>query len=206
METRFGESTYNRYGAEGELGDVHFILRFDSDNDVSAIEIGIGAEEQTGPPDDEEEEVEADPTEEAEPEEEEDPTPEPEDEEEVAVDADEYVTTVRDDVETLLDSIDEFFTIIGDADFGSDESIDQLSGILTQWAAASSTATSLTPPEGFEDAHELYVEFTDLLLTASTNFLVGISDGDDASISAAGENLADARTTGETLLTVLEDA
>lgn len=204
METRFGESTYRRYGAEGELGDVHFILRLDAENDVSSIEIGIGVEEQTGPPDDEEEE--AAPTEEAEPEEEEDPTPEPEEEEEVAVDADEYVTTVRGEVETLLTSIDEFFTLIGDPDFGDDESIDQLSGILTLWAGASSTASSLTPPEGFEDAHELYVEFTNLLLTASTNFLVGISDGDDASITAAGENLSEAQTTGETLLTVLEDA
>ena len=141
----------------------------------------------------------------AEPEDEEDPTAEPE-EEELAVDADEYVATVRGDVETLLASIDEFFALIGDSDFGNDESLDQLSGILTLWAGASSTATSLTPPEGFEDAHELYVEFTDLLLTASTNFLIGISDSDDASITAAGENLREAQTSGQTLLTVLEDA
>ncbi len=204
METRFGESTYRRYGAEGELGDVHFILRLDADNDVSAIEIGIGVEEQTGPPNDGEEEAES--TEAAEPEEEEEPTPEPDEEEEVALDADEYVTTVRGEVETLLASIDEFFTLIGDSDFGSDESIDQLSGILTLWAGASATASNITPPEGFEDAHELYLEFTDLLLSASSNFLVGISDDDDASITEASENLSDARTTGETLLTVLEDA
>ena len=203
MENRFGEGTYTRYGADGELGDVHFVLRLNADNDVSSIEIGIGLEEQTGP-EEEGEGEEAEPTEEAAPEEEE-PTAEPE-EEEQAVDADEYVATVRGEVETLLDSIDEFFALIGDPDFGNDESIDQMSGILTLWSGASSTASDLTPPEGFEDAHDLYLEFTDLLLTASTNFLVGISDDDDASITAAGENLSDAQTTGQTLLTVLEDA
>jgi hypothetical protein len=208
MERRFGEGTYARYGAEGEQGDVHFILRLDADNDVSSIEIGLGLAEQTGPEDEGEESDEEEPTEEAAPAEDEEPTPEQEDEpeEEQAVDAGEYVATVRGEVETLLDSIDEFFALIGDPDFGSDESIDQLSVILAQWAGASSTASGLTPPEGFEDAHELYLEFTDLLLTASSNFLVGISDGDDASITAAGENLDDARTTGETLLSVLEDA
>ncbi len=162
MENRFGEGTYTRYGADGELGDVHFVLRLNADNDVSSIEIGIGLEEQTGP-EEEGEGEEAESTEEASPEEEEDPTAEPQ-EEEQAVDADEYVATVRGEVETLLDSIDEFFALIGDPDFGNDESIDQMSGILTLWAGASSTASNLTPPEGFEDAHELYLEFTDLLL------------------------------------------
>lgn len=206
MERRFGEGTYRTYGAEGELGDVHFILRLNADNDVSSVEIGIGLQEQSGPEDDEADDAE--PTEDAKPTDEEDaePTPEPENEEEQAVDADEYVATVREEVETLLGSIDEFYALIGDPDFGSDESIDQLSVILTQWTGASSTASNLTPPEGFEDAHELYLEFTDLLLTASTNFLIGISDSDDASITAAGENLDDARTTGNNLLTVLEDA
>ncbi len=180
LEPRFGEGTYQDYGATGERGDVHFIFRLDSDNDVASIEIGLGLEEQTGPPD--------------------------EDEAEAALDPDEYVSTVRGEVETLLDSIDDFFTLLGDPDFGNDESIDQLSTILTLWAGASSTAANITPPDGLEDAHDLYVEFTDLLLTASSNFLVGISDGDDASITAASENLSDAQTAGQTLLTVLEDA
>ncbi len=198
LEDRFGAGTYKRYGADGEPGDVFFILRLDADNDVSAIEIGLGLEEQTGPVTEEEA---PEPT--AEPEEEEDPTPEPEEEE--ALSADEYVATVTGEVETLLTSIDDFFALIADPDFGDDASIDSLSTILTQWAGASSTATALTPPEGFEDAHELYVEFTDLLLTASTDFLLGIS-GDDASLASASDALTDAQTAGQTLLTVLEGA
>ncbi len=203
LEERFGPGTYERYGATGDPGDVSFILRLNADNDVSGIEIGLGLTEQTGPEAEEDEDAEPTP----EPEDEE-PVPDPadEDEDETAVDADEYVGTVTSEVESLLQSIDDFFVLIGSDDFGSDESIDGLTDALTLWAGAGATAADLTPPDGFEDAHELYIEFTDLLLTASSNFLIGISDSDDASITAAGEALNDAQTTGQTLLTVLEGA
>ncbi len=200
LEDRFGAGTYKTYGATGEPGDLFFILRLNADNDVSAVEIGLGLEEQTGPEATEDEDAE--PT----PEPEEDPEPTPEPEEEASVDADEYVETVTGEVETLLQSIDDFFVLIASDDFGDDASIDDLTTTLTLWSGAGSTAADLTPPEGFEDAHELYVEFTDLLLTASTSFLIGISDSDDASITAAGEALSDAQSTGQTLLTVLEGA
>lgn len=203
LEDRFGAGTYERYGASGEPGDVFFVLRLDADNDVSAIEIGLGLEEQTGP--ETEEDDEAEPTPEPEDEDAE-PTPEPQPEDEAeTLSADEYVETVTGEVETLLGSIDDFFALIGSETFGDDASIDQLTTTLTLWSGAAITAAEITPPDGFEDAHELYLEFTDLLLTASTDFLLGIS-GDDASLTSAGEALNDAQTTGQTLLTVLEGA
>lgn len=194
LEDRFGAGTYLRYGATGEPGDVYFLLRLDADSDVHAVEIGLGVTEQEPQEDTEEEET-------PEPEEEEEETPEPDE----GDDAAEYVETVTTEVTTLLQSIDEFYVVIQDPDFGNDETIDQLTATLLQWSGAFSTAEELTPPDGYEEAHELYLEFTELLLGASTDFLVGIGDGDDTSIQSAGEQLTQAQETGQALLDLLEE-
>jgi hypothetical protein len=178
LEKRFGESTYEKYGAQGELGDLYFILRLDDDSKVEVIEIALGHELQTG-------EVPA-------PEETETPassgnaTPEQL----------EYLATIREEVDTLSVSLDMFAQVLDAFDAGTvtaEEAVNQLVAIFTTWQTADTTAQSITPPAGLEETHALYLEFTGLLAGAAQDYATGITNSDDAAYAAGDEKLAQAQ-------------
>jgi hypothetical protein len=171
---RFSADTYERYGAQGEQGDVYFLLRLAGGNEVTAIEIGLGNDVQS-PPDQAGGEAEGrnqvgDAGEE--------------------VDPEEYLADVRRQFDILTASVEEFGAIITDPNFTTDQALfDRLIQILVIWASASVDAQSLTPPDEYQDLHEAFLEYTALLSGAATDLTVGLSSGETASIQAGGQKL-----------------
>lgn len=193
LERRFGASTYNAYGATGAKGDVFFILRLNADSEVTSVEIGLGTEETTGPQDSSDNQDEDNQDE---------VTPESDDNSgnDGGGDTAAYQAAVCEQVGTLTQSIQDFFTLIADPNFGSDESIDQLATILVSWAGATDEANALDVPSGEDSTQESLVEFTDLLVQASTNVLLGIQSGDETALGTAADQLTQASTLGNNLL------
>lgn len=191
LERRFGASTYNAYGATGDKGDVFFILRLNADSEVTSVEIGLGTEETTGPQsDDDQDEDNQDEV-----------TPEADDDDSGdSGDTAAYQAAVCEQVGTLTQSIQDFFTLIADPNFGSDESIDQLATILVSWAGATDEANSLDVPSGEDSTQESLLEFTDLLVQASGNVLIGIQSGDETALGTAADQLTQASALGNNLL------
>jgi hypothetical protein len=176
LEKRFGESTYEKYGAQGELGDLYFILRLNEDSKVESIEVALGHELQTG----------------------EEPTPveTPAASGNITPEQLEYLTTIREEVDTLTVSLDMFNQVLDAFSAGTvtaEEAVNQLVAIFTTWQTADTTAQGITPPAGLEETHALYLEFTGLLAGAAEDYATGITNSDDAAYAAGDEKLAQAQ-------------
>ena len=201
LETRLSATTYQRYGAQGEQGDVYVLLRLNADNDVAAIELGLGNDVQL-PPDeavddggDDEQDPEAatpeaetpavEPTEAA--------TEEATDQGDGDGDAQAYLQDVRSQFDTLQASVDEFLAILNDPNFvaGDEALFNRLLDILVLWTSASANADALTPPAEFSDLHQTFLDYTELLSGAAVDLAAGLR-GDQASLTAGDEKLGQA--------------
>jgi hypothetical protein len=188
LEKRFGESTYDKYGAKGKLGDLYFLLQMNADNKVEVIEVGLGNDLQSG----------------------EEPTPTVQSgnytPEQVA-----YLRTIRQEFDALqasLDTFDQVLDQVGNNTITADEAVNQLVTIFTTWQTANDTAHNMTPPVGMEETHELYLEFTGLLAGAAEDYANGLTNGDDAALSAGDDKVGQARVLRsllDVLLTVPEE-
>lgn len=164
----FDQDRYDTYEVGGEPGDLRVILVPDDAGDVTTIDLAIGAGEEYGGGGGQtsgDEDVET------------------------------YLTTVRDEVDTLSESVDRFDELVAQGANASDEDFDELISILTDWINADATAQDLTPPEGYEDLHETYTDMTAAFSGASvdfTSFL--ISGGEDDSLLDSGAEQLDTAT------------
>jgi hypothetical protein len=192
LEKRFGESTYEKYGAKGELGDLYFVLRLNEDSKVDVIEIALGHELQSG----------------------EEPTPVETPTEEFGSYTPEqldYIATIREQFDAIQDSLDGFDKALDDFSAGTitaEQLGTQLAAIFTLWQEADTTAQGITPPAGMEETHELYLEFTGLLAGAAEDYATGLTNNDDAALTAGDEKVAQARIYRpiiDALLTVPEE-
>jgi hypothetical protein len=133
-----------------------------------------------------------------------DETPEDEDSGNDA-DADEYLSTVRDSYDELVASEARFDELFGGGDL-SDADIDELTEILELWLNAAADAESLEAPDGFEDLHQIYLEYTAALSEASVNFVGGL--GSESGTAEQDEFLAkysSARTNAEEYAVMLDE-
>jgi hypothetical protein len=176
LEKRFGESTYEKYGAKGELGDLYFILRLNEDSKVEGIEIALGHELQIGE------------------------VPAPEETPTAATgytqEQLDYLTTTGDEFDTLQVSIDMFDQVLdafGAGTITAEEAVNQLVAIFTTWQTANTTAQGITPPPDMDATHDLYLEFTGLLAGAAEDYANGITNSDDAALAAGDEKVGQAR-------------
>jgi hypothetical protein len=175
METRFSAATYERYDAQGEPGDVFFLLRLDADAEVTGVEVGLGNNVQA--PLDEGDEGDEDVG----------------DEVDVDPEAAEYLDDVRSQFDRLVASVDEFGRIITDPEFTTDGALfDRLVEILVLWSSARVNAQSLDPPADYEDLHRTFTEYAGLLSGASIDLTIGLSSGEQSSIESGGEQLQEA--------------
>lgn len=194
METRFSAATYARYDAQGEPGDAYFLLRLDTDAEVTGVEVGLGNNVQA-PPDEEDEDDSAEGDE--------------NDEDEVAVEpeAAEYLADVRSQFDRLVASVDEFGRTITDPDFTTDQALfDRLIEILVLWSSATANARSLDPPADYDDLHQTFTEYAGLLSGASIDLTIGLSSGDQSSIESGGDQLQQAIALQPTIEAQLAEA
>ena len=89
----------------------------------------------------------------------------------------------------LADSVDRFYALLNDPNLGDQATVDELSGILTTWAIAYETAQSLTPPPGYEEIHDAYLGFTELLAGAAMDIANGDATSAVAKLEQAQEQL-----------------
>ncbi|MEJ7837925.1 MAG: hypothetical protein WKF81_03870 [Thermomicrobiales bacterium] len=111
-----------------------------------------------------------DDTEDPTPDTDEDPTPD----DDVDPDAQDYLDTVREDYDALDASVARFDELVSSGEL-SDADFDELISILELWGAASLNADSLDVPAGYEDLHQVYLEYTGALQEASFSFITAIS-------------------------------
>jgi hypothetical protein len=176
LEKRFGEATYKKYGAQGELGDLYFVLRLNDDSRVEEIEIALGHKLQTG---------EAPP-----------PAETPANSGSLTQEERAYLTSVRDEFDTLqvsLDMFDQVLDAFGAGTITAEEAVSQLVAIFSTWQTADTTAQGMNAPSSLSEVHELYLEFTGLLAGAAEDYANGITNGDDAALAAGDEKLGQAR-------------
>jgi hypothetical protein len=88
--------------------------------------------------------------------------------------------------------------LLNDPNLGDDESIAELSEILDTWLNVAMDAMLMTPPDGYEEIHDAYYQFTTYLADAAMYFY----DGD---IASAATSLEDAQTQAEELMDLVED-
>jgi hypothetical protein len=173
LEKRFGESTYTKYGAEGEVGDLYYVLRLNDAKKVESVEVALGSTLQTGeaPPVNNTGEL----------------TPE-----ELA-----YLTDVRQQFDTLQASMDQFEKLLTDIGAGSvdaDTAASQLVDTFTTWQEADAAAKRLNVPASQSDTQTLYLEFTGLLAGAATDYRNGLANNDNAALSSGDEKYSQAST------------
>jgi hypothetical protein len=173
LEKRFGESTYAKYGAEGEVGDLYFVLRLNEDNKVDSVEVALGNTLQTGetPPINNTGEL----------------TPE-----ELA-----YLSAVREGFDSCTSSMDQFEQLLTDLQnnaVAADTAANTLVQIFTTWGEADSAAQKLDAPASQASTQELYTEFTGLLKGASEDYSDYIINSNDAALDSATEKYSQAAT------------
>jgi hypothetical protein len=174
LEKRFGASTYTKYGADGEAGDLYYVLRLDDDSKVASIEIALGNKLQTG-------------------------GTEPDNNNGGALTQAEidYLTQVRQQFDTLQTSMDQFETLITDIGAGTVDAntgATQLAGIFTTWQETDAAAKNLDVPASQADTQTLYLEFTGLLATAATDYSNGLINSDDAALTKGDDEYSQAST------------
>lgn len=111
----------------------------------------------------------------------------------------EYLAELERQFEYLTDSVDRFFALVNDPDFGDQASIAEAEEILSVWTVAPFAAYMLTPPPGYEEVNAAFVRLTELLYATAE----AIFDGDE---TAAVANLEQAQEYLEIVAELLNDA
>jgi hypothetical protein len=111
----------------------------------------------------------------------------------------EYLATLGAEIDALTESVDRFYALLNDPDFGDQATLQELSEILNGWIDAFEYAQSLTPPRGYEEVHAAYVDFTGYLAGAATALF-------DQDLSSAIVMLEQALQQGVYLADLLADA
>lgn len=111
----------------------------------------------------------------------------------------EYIEALTDGFEELNDSIDAFYDLLDDPNLGDQQSVNELSAILDTWLTVYGEALYLVPPDGYEEVHDAYLDFTASMAEAAFS----LYDGDIVSAYTALEN---AQEQAEDLIDLVEDA
>ncbi|MGH2533281.1 MAG: hypothetical protein ACRDJW_13360 [Thermomicrobiales bacterium] len=179
LERRFGEATYEQYGATGELGDLYYLFLFDRNGDVESIEVGLGLDLQVPSGDEPEEPDEPD---------------EPAEGDDLTAEDIAYLEALRVQFDVVTASMDQFQRTLDDLGAGAIDAGDagaQLRIIFDTWRQAAIDAQSLSPTPGTQETHDLYIEFVDLLASAADDFTNGILNNfDEAQIEEGDEKYA----------------
>lgn len=183
LEGRYGEGTYEDYGASGERGDLFYLFLFDRNGDVETIEVGLGNDVQVPPAEEPDEPAEPD---------------EPSDGDDLSAEDIAYLEDLRVQFDVVTASMDEFEQALDDANAGTIDGETfgaRLQTVFDTWRQAKIDAESLTPPSSSEATHEIYLEMVDLLSQAADDYLNGIrNDFDEAQIAAGDEKYFQAST------------
>jgi hypothetical protein len=121
---------------------------------------------------------------------------------ELSGDADEYLASVRESTDVLLDEVDTFRELYVESENPSDEDVDILVGVLVHWETVSAEADALTAPDGYEEIQETFEDATAAFESVSEVFAEGAgADVEEglANFEIAGEliNEVDALLTDE---------
>lgn len=173
LEKRFGESTYKKYGAKGEPGDLYYVLRLDDNSKVSSVEIALGNTLQTG---------ETEPGNNG---------------GELTKDERAYLNQVRQQFDTLQASMDQFEQLISDIGAGTVDATtggQQLAVIFGTWQQTDADARNLDVPASQAETQDLYLEFTGLLAGAATDYSNGLINSDDAALQSGDDKYSQAST------------
>jgi hypothetical protein len=120
-------------------------------------------------------------------------------------DAEDYLTAVSDHYDLLSASVVRFDELIGSGSL-SDADFDELTGILDLWLNAGTEAEALEPPDGYEDLHRVYEEYTWALGDAAVNFLGGLTaESESAEQTDFFEKYESARINADEYAAMLED-
>jgi hypothetical protein len=120
-------------------------------------------------------------------------------------DAEDYLTAVSDHYDLLSASVARFDEIIGSGSI-NDANFEELTGILDLWLNAGTEAETLEAPEGYEDLHRIYQEYTWALGEAAVNFLGGLTaDSQSAEQTEFFELYESARINADEYAAMLED-
>jgi hypothetical protein len=172
IETIFDADVYEEFEVGGEPGDVRVIL-IPGDDGIATLDVAIGLGEEfgggTGTTSD------PDPTEESD-----DPSGE----------AAEYLQSVRESTDQLLDEVATFNDLFFGGTQLSDADIDILVEILVHWSTVSTEADALAAPDGFEEIQTTFEDVTSELEEVSAIF----AEGEDADFEAAAEHFEEAET------------
>ncbi len=174
LEKRFGESTYTKYGAKGDAGDLYYVLRVDDNSKVASIEIALGNTLQTGGTE-----------------------PNNNNGGELTQAEIDYLTEVRqgfDACTAAMDQFEQLLTDMGNNAVDSDTAANTLVQIFTTWQQTDAAAQKLNAPESQAATQELYTEFTNLLSSASEDYSDYIINGTDASLDSASQKYSQAST------------
>jgi hypothetical protein len=176
IETIFDEEVYEEFGVGGEPGDVRVIL-VPGENDFAVLDIAIGlGEEFAGGPG---------------------TTTDPDPGEDPSGEAEEYLATVRESTDQLLDEVATFNDLFLGGTQLSDAEIDILVEILVHWATVSTESDAVTPPDGYEEIQETFEDATASLEQVSAVF----AEGENADFEEGIAHFEDA----EVLLNELDD-
>ncbi|MFL5758994.1 MAG: hypothetical protein ACJ789_04605 [Thermomicrobiales bacterium] len=173
LEKRFGKSTYEKYGADGDVGDLFYVLRLNDDSKVDSVEIALGSTLQTGK--------------------------QSSDNNGGALTQEEknYLTQVRQQFDPLVQSMDDFQKLLDDLSAGTVDSTtggNQLATIFTLWEQTDAAAKALDAPASQASTQELYTELTGFLAGAAEDFSDYIINGTDASLDSASAKYSQAAT------------
>lgn len=178
-------------------------------NDVSPEDVQIPEET---------EEATEEPTEEATEEPTEEATETPEDEPETPAadsDAEDYLTAVQEEVDSLTGSIDTFSDLVGSVGSASADDradiVDEFNAIADDWAGYPDVAAEITAPEGLEEIDEAYQDLAAEVGEMGENWLLFWEADEDSpeeieARDAFNENLENVETQIEELTTLLDEA
>jgi hypothetical protein len=144
LEDVFDDDIYDAYEVGGEPGDVRIIL-VPGDEDYAVLDIAIGlGEEYAGGSG-----------------------------EEPSGDVDEYLASVRESTDVLLDEVDTFNDLYVNGEDLSDEDIDTLVDILFRWSTVSEESDALTAPDEYEEIQATFEDATAAFESVSEVFADG---------------------------------
>ena len=129
----------------------------------------------------------------------------------VDAEAEEYLTTVRDNTDELADSLDRFFELSEQQGELSDEEVAEIQDIFALWTDASEVAAELDAPREFAEIQTVYEDLAAELGDAAENFTT-FSEAEpdspeaDEALDAFTTNLDNADTLASELDELLTDA
>ena len=193
-----GRSTYRDYEVGGRPGDLRVILVPGDDDTFMTVDIAIGAGDEYAGGSGTTVEPTAEPT--KKPRKSTRATEEPVESSGGDLDADEYLTSVREQVDKQSTQLDRFYEILGLGSDATDADFTELTDILIDWMLL----PELEAPEGYEEIDDAYTSLSKNLSDASLNlttFLAAGANGDQSLLDDARAQLQ----TASTLLADLDD-